>query len=95
MTIASVNRHTFPYVWIEVEDEGSSWDGVITCKPTRGLAVIAALSGVVGSEILHDIGHVVVYARIDYHRDGRPAESIACPPPDLPEEILALRQSRN
>jgi serine/threonine-protein kinase RsbW len=40
-----------PYIWVEVEDQGSpAWDGILRPEPTHGLTVIQQLSTWMGSD---------------------------------------------
>lgn len=81
----------YPYAWIEVEDQGSAWDGALVFKPTHGLAAVRALSGLIGSELAL-AGKRVVFARIDYRKDGTPVRS-AWGTTELPEDVRNLRSS--
>jgi hypothetical protein len=75
-----------PYVWIQVEDQGSPcWDGILRPEPQHGLSLIDYLSAWMGSSERPD-GRRTVYARLDYRADGtrlHEPDSIPEPPPDL------------
>ena len=75
-----------PYIWIQVEDQGSpSWDGIMRPQPLHGLSLIECLSAWMGSSKRPD-GRRTVYARLDYRADGtlfHESGSVSELPPDL------------
>jgi anti-sigma regulatory factor (Ser/Thr protein kinase) len=79
-----------PYVWVEVEDQGSpSWDGLLRPQPTHGLAVIGCSSSSMGSDIAAE-GRRAVYARLEYSPDGTPLYGTTIVP-DLPPDLDGIR----
>jgi len=77
-----------PYVWIQVEDQGSpSWDGIMRPEPLHGLALIKYLSAWMGSSERPD-GCRTVYARLDYRADGTRLRETG-PVPELPPDLIS------
>jgi anti-sigma regulatory factor (Ser/Thr protein kinase) len=80
-----------PYVWVEVEDQGSpAWDGILRPEPTHGLSVIQQLSTWMGSDDEQD-GRRTVYARLEYRADGTPLYGTNCVP-ELPPDLDGVRE---
>jgi anti-sigma regulatory factor (Ser/Thr protein kinase) len=81
-----------PYVWIEVQDQGSpSWDGTVRAEPTHGLSVVQGLSTLLGSED-GPKGQRTVYARLQYRADGTPLYG-GGPVPEIPSDLVGVRES--
>ena len=79
-----------PYIWAEVEDQGSpSWDGILHPEPTHGLSVIQCLSTRMGSDDSPD-GQRTVYARLEYRPDGTPLYTTTRVP-ELPLDLCGIR----
>jgi anti-sigma regulatory factor (Ser/Thr protein kinase) len=83
-----------PYIWIEVEDQGSpSWDGILRPEPTHGLSVVESLSTWMGADDGPE-GQRTVYARLEYHSDGTPLYGVMRSP-ELSADLQGIRDSES
>jgi hypothetical protein len=88
--IAHCVTEKVPYVWVEVEDQGTpSWDGALCPEPTHGLSVIQSLSTWMGSDDGPG-GQRTVYARLDYRAYGTPLYT-TIGAPELPPDLYGVR----
>jgi anti-sigma regulatory factor (Ser/Thr protein kinase) len=92
--IAHYVTEKVPYIWIEVEDQGSpSWDGILRPEPTHGLSVVENLSTWMGSDDGLE-GQRTVYARLEYRSDGTPFYGVTHAS-ELSADLQGIRESES